>query len=179
MVMTTSGIRQAYVLAFLHVNSRRVICSPATPKPDDRWVAAQAQSMLEQARESSLPVRYLVRDQDFKYSKGFDEAFAEAGVAVEPKAPRAPDQNAFAKRWIGSLRRGRLNRFIAFGLGHLDYLVSSYVEFYHNCRPHQRKNKKPLLGVWPEIDDPPDKPEGVVCQEWLGGVQKHYDRGAA
>ncbi|MEM7515981.1 MAG: integrase, partial [Planctomycetota bacterium] len=64
MVMTTSGMRQAYVLAFLHVDSRRVICSPATIKPDDKWVTTQARSMLEQARGMDLPVRYLVRDLD-------------------------------------------------------------------------------------------------------------------
>jgi putative transposase len=61
-VMTSTGLRQAYVLAFLHVNSRRVICSPARLKPDDMWVTEQADSMLQQARGMELPVRYLVRD---------------------------------------------------------------------------------------------------------------------
>lgn len=72
MVMTIIGLRQAYVQAFLHVNSRRVICSPATLKPDDKWVTAQAEAMLRQARGMGLPVRYLVLDLDFKYSKRFD-----------------------------------------------------------------------------------------------------------
>lgn len=126
-----------------------------------------------------LPIRYLVRDQDFKYTKRFDAVLVRADVAVEPAASRAPNQNAFVERWIGSLRRECLNRFIAFGLGHLDRLVSSYVEYYHGCRPHQRKDNKPLLGVWLEIDDPPDRQEEVVCREWLGGVLKHYERTAA
>lgn len=179
MVMTSSGLRQAYVLAFLHINSRRVICSSATIKPDDEWVTAQAQSMLEQAVIMDLPIRYLVRDLDFKYSKRFDRVFTSAGVAIEPTAPRAPNQNAFVERWIGSIRGECLNRFIVFGLGHLDHLVSSYLEYYHQARPHQRKDNKPLLGVWPETDDPPDKTEEVVCREWLGGVLKHYERIAA
>lgn len=179
MVMTTSGLRQAYVLAFLHVKSRCVICSPATLRPDDQWSTAQAQSMLEQARAMDLPVRYLVRDLDFKYSNQFDQTFSDAGVSVEPTAPRAPNQNAYVERWIGSLRRECLNRFIAFGLGHLDYLVSSYVDYYHAYRPHQRKDNKPLLGVWPEVDDPPEKEGEVICRQWLGGVLKHYERKAA
>lgn len=179
MVMTSSGLRHAYVLAFLHVDSRRVICSPATIKPDDKWVTTQAQSMLEQARGMNLPVSYLVRDLDFKYSNGFDQVFTSAGVAIEPTAPRAQNQNAFVERWIGSIRGECLNRFIAFGLGHLDHLVSSYLDYYHQARPHQRKENKPLLGVWPEVDDPPDKAEEVVCREWLGGVLKHYERRAA
>jgi putative transposase len=179
MVMTTSGLRQAYVLAFLHVDSRRVICSPATLRPDDKWITAQAESMLEQARGMELPVRYLVRDLDFKYSKRFDRVFAEASVAVEPTAPRAPNQNAFVERWVGSIKSECLNRFIAFGLGHLDHLVNSYLDYYHDARPHQRKDNKPLLGVWPEIDDPPEESKEVICREWLGGVLKHYERNAA
>ncbi|QDT68766.1 Integrase core domain protein [Planctomycetes bacterium MalM25] len=179
MVMTSTGLRQAYVLAFLHVNSRRVICSPATLKADDEWVTEQAKSMLEQARGMELPVSYLVRDRDFKYSKRFDEVFADAGVSVEPTAPRAPNQNAFVERWIGSIRGECLNRFIVFGLGHFDHIVTCYCDFYHQARPHQRKENKPLLGVWPEVDDPPNEDEEIVCRQWLGGVLKHYERTAA
>ncbi|MCA9239600.1 MAG: hypothetical protein KDA37_05350 [Planctomycetales bacterium] len=83
------------------------------------------------------------------------------------------------ERWIRSIRGECLNRFIAFGLGHLDHLVSSYLGYYHQARPYQRKDNKPLLGVWPEVDDPPDKTEEVVCSEWLGGVLRHYERAAA
>ncbi len=178
-VVTKTGIKQAFVLAFLHVNSRRVICSPATFKPDDKWMVAEAQSMLEQTKAMDLPVRYLVRDQDFKYSKRFDAVYEDADVLVEPTAPRAPNQNAFVERWIGSIRHECLNRFIAFGLGHFDHLVSSYTEYYHAWRPHQRKEDKPLVGIWPEVNDPPDDGEEIVCREWLGGVLKHYERVAA
>lgn len=66
-----------------------------------------------------------------------------------------------------------------FGLRRLDYLVRSYVEHYHVARPHQRKDNKPLVGVWSDLDDPPDKPETVVCRESLGGVLRHYERVAA
>ena len=177
--MTSTGLRQVHVLAFLHVNSRRVICSPATLKPDDDWVATQAESMLQQARGTDLPARYLVRGLDFKYLKRFDKVFSDAGVSVEPTAPRPPNQNAFVERSIGSIQGERLNRFIAFGLGHLDDLVSSYLDYYLHARPHQRKDNKPLLGVWPEADDPPESGEDVVCREWLGGVLKHYERKAA
>lgn len=179
MVMTSSGLKQAFVLAFMHVKSRRVICSPATIKPDNKWVTSQAKFMLEQARAMQLPVRYLVRDLDFKYSKRFDQVFTENGVSIEPTAPRAPNQNAFVERWVGSIKAECLNHFIVFGLRHLDHIVCSYLEYYHEARPHQRKDNKPLLGVWPEIDDPPDKKEEVICKEWLGGVLKHYERSAA
>lgn len=166
-------------MAFLNVSTRRVICSPATYKADNVWVVAEAESFLLRAEEQGLPVRHLVRDKDFKYSNRFDEVFEEADVAVQPTVPRAPNQNAFIERWIGSIKGECLNRFIAFGLGHLDYLVSEYLAYYHELRPHQRKDNKPLLRVWPEVDDPPDKTEEIICREWLGGVLKHYERTAA
>uniref|UniRef100_UPI0036F49E0F hypothetical protein n=1 Tax=Adhaeretor mobilis TaxID=1930276 RepID=UPI0036F49E0F len=72
-----------------------------------------------------------------------------------------------------------LNRFIVLGLGHFDCIVSCYLDYYHQARPHQRKENKPLLGVWPEVDDPPVKDDEIVCREWLGGVSKHYERKAA
>jgi putative transposase len=161
------------------MGSRRVVCSKATFKADDAWVVEQAEAMLQKADEMELPVRYLVRDLDFKYSKRFDEVFEKADAVVAPTAPRAPNQNAFIERWIGSIKHECLNRFVAFGLGHLDHLVSSYCDYYHACRPHQRKGNKPLGGVWSDQDDPPDKPEAVACREALGGVLRHYERVAA
>ena len=105
-VITKTGVKQAFVLAFLHVNSRRVICSPATFLPNDEWVVSQAERFLQQAEEASLPVRYLVRDKDFKYSRRFDEVFEQSDVAVEPTSPRSPNQNAFVERWIGGSIKG-------------------------------------------------------------------------
>ncbi|QDS99305.1 integrase core domain-containing protein [Adhaeretor mobilis] len=136
-VVTKTGIKQAFVLAFLHVNSRRVICSPATFHPNENWVVNQAEGFLKQAEEASLPVRYLVRDKDYKFSRRFDEVFEQADVAVEPTSPRSPNQNAFVERWIGSIKGECLNRFFAFGLKHLDYLVEEYVRYYNDLRPHQ------------------------------------------
>ena len=82
-VVTATGLRDAYVLAFLHVDSRRVICSPPTLHPDDAWCVEQAESMLQQAGEMELPVRYLVRDQDYKFTGRFDAVYERADVAVE------------------------------------------------------------------------------------------------
>ncbi|WP_168205297.1 hypothetical protein [Bythopirellula goksoeyrii] len=57
--------------------------------------------------------------------------------------------------------------------------MSAYLEYYHQARPHQRKENKPLLGVWPEVDDPLDGSDEIVCRQWLGGVLKHYERKTA
>lgn len=178
-VITKTGLKQAFVMAFLHINSRRVICSPATFKADDAWVVAQAEAFLDEAKKADLPIRHLVRDKDFKYSNRFDATFEAVDVAVQTTMPRAPNQNAFIERWIGSVKHECLNRFFAFGLGHLDYLVEEYVRYYNELRPHSRKENKPLLGVWSEDNEPPNSGEQVVCHSRLGGVLKHYEREAA
>jgi len=139
----------------------------------------QAKMMLKQSDEADLPVRYLVRDRDNCYSSKFDEVFERADVLIEPTAPRAPNQNAFVERWIGSLKHECLNRFIAFGLKHLDYIVSEYASFYNEVRPHQRKENRPLTGEWPMLNCPPDSEEEVICKTRLGGVLRHYARLAA
>jgi hypothetical protein len=100
-------------------------------------------------------------------------------VSIEPTASRAPNHNAFIERWIGSVHGECLNRFIVFSLGRLDHFVSCYCEYYHRARHHQRKENKPLLGFWPEVDDPPNDGGEIVCRKWLGGVLKHYERKAA
>ena len=68
---------------------------------------------------------------------------------------------------------------ILFGLGQLDYIVSEYVAYYNQKRPHQRKDNKPLLGVWPDDNDPPTGNKEIVCHSRLGGMLKHYQRMAA
>lgn len=161
--MTKTGFKQAFVLAFLHVDSRRVICSPATFLPNNERVVAQAEIFLQQAEEASLPVHFLVRDKDFKYSRRFDEVFEQADVAGEPTSSLAPNLNAFVERWIGSIKHECLNRFLAFGLKHFDYL-EEYARYYNEFRPHQRKENKPLLGVWSEDNDPPIAQEQIA---WL------------
>lgn len=179
MVVTRRGLRQAFVLAFLNVETRRVICSPSTFKPDTKWMAKQARLLLRQAKKEELPIRYLVRDCDYKYVKEFDAVFENADVLIEPTAPRAPNQNAFIERWIGSLKHECLNRFICFGQEHLNYIVSEYASFYNELRPHQRKDNRPLVGEWPSVDEPLSEPEHVLCHQRLGGVLKHYERAAA
>ncbi|MEM9354853.1 MAG: integrase core domain-containing protein, partial [Pseudomonadota bacterium] len=152
---------------------------PATFKPNTKWMAKQARSLMRKAKKAELPIRYLVRDCDYKYVSEFDEVFEKANIRIEPTAPRAPNQNAFIERWIGSLKFECLNRFICFGKEHLDYLVSEYETFYNEQRPHQRKDNRPLQGDWSVVDEPLSNPENVVCHQRLGGVLKHYERLAA
>ena len=87
----------------------------------------------------------------------------------------------FIERWIGSLKRECLDRFICFGREHLDHIVSEYVDYYNynKLRPHQRVDNRPLQGDWSAVDEPLDDPVEVGCNQRLGGVLRHYERIAA
>ena len=92
--------------------------------------------------------------------------------------------NAFIERWIQSLKQEALDHFIVFGQEHFDHIVSEYVDYYHDCRPHQGIENVLL----PRSRGKPDEEESeaipldlakIMCDRRLGGLLKHYYRDAA
>jgi len=91
--------------------------------------------------------------------------------------------NPFAERWIQSVRRECLGHFLVLGEDHLRHLLSTFLDYYHRFRPHQGLGNVTL----PVFESPAettlaaiDAPLGeVVCQHWLGGLLRHYEREAA
>lgn len=179
MIWTPTGLRQAFVLALIHIGTRRVFCSPCSFKPNSKWMTSQAHAFIEQAREAGLGIEYLVRDRDNMYVRKFDQVFKDIGCKVKPTAPQAPNQNAYVERWIKSIKYECLCFFIVFGKKHFDYLITSYLEFYNSVRPHQGLDNRPLVGSWPEINEPLAEDEQIICHESLGGLLRHYERVAA
>ncbi len=175
-VWTPLGPRLAFVLFFLHVGSRRVIVSEPTLKPTREWTAQQASPFLTQAEaDGHEPPRILLRDRDGKFGPAFDQALADAGCRAKVLPVRAPILNAFAERWIQSVKRECLDHFMVFGLGHLAHLLASWVDHYHQERPHQGLGNRLIGGP-----DPPVSPAGQIrCRSRLGGVLKSYERIAA
>jgi len=179
MIWTPRGLRQAFVLAFIHVGTRRVFCSPCSFKPDAKWMVRQAEAVVEQAADAELKMTHLIRDRDGMYVKEFDQVFKDIDCRVERTAPRAPNQNAFIERWVKSVKFESLRFFMVFGKKHLDHIVSSYLSYYNGRRPHQSMDNRPLSGKWPDDYEPLADGEQIVCHESLGGVLRCYERVAA
>lgn len=139
----------------------------------------QAEVFLDHARTAGLRVDHVTRDRDVMFGPGFDTVFKNAGRRVIPTGPLAPNQNVFIERWITSIKYESLNHFIVFGQQHFDFLISSYVDFYHTLRPHQGVGNRPLTGTCRESDDPLEHGEQVVRHSRLGGLLRHYERRAA
>lgn len=183
-VLTLTGIREVFVLALLHVQSRRVILSPATLHPNEAWVASQAASIVDQARSQGLRVRYVQRDRDGKYA-GFDAALKRKRVKVLKGPVQAPNVRAFIERFIGTVRRECLNHFLFFGTQYLDSVLKTWLNYYLSKRPHQGKENELLTGKSritksesAEIAET-ISPRDVRCEKQLGGLLKSYSRKAA
>ena len=178
-VWTMRGLVEMYLLVFIQIGSRRVWVSPATASPDARWVEQQARNMCMVLQEQGDTPTYLIRDRDTKFTLHFDEIFRAEGVKPVKLPPKSPDLNAYAERWIQSIKHEALDNFVVFGEDHLNHLVREYVAYYHNERTHQALgNRPPLKQEAPEPGGLVDTGQ-ILCRERLGGLLKHYERRAA
>ncbi len=125
--------------------------------------------------EQHLSAGLLLRDRDAKLTAGFDRIIKAQGIIPKRLPIRSPNLNAYAERFVQTLKHECLHHFLICGERHLNYLVNEFVEHYHTKRPHQgigiRLIVKPL-------GEPPGSGE-IVCEERLGGLLKHYYRTAA
>ena len=180
-IWTAKGLRDVFVLVFLHVGTRRVFVTPSTTNPTEAWVRAQTEAYLQHAKAEKLPVQMLFHDNDSKFTKTMDADLARQRIEVRKTAFRAPNTNAYVERFIQTIQQECLDHFVALGQTHFDHLVSEWLEHYHTERPHQAKENE-LLVVKRRRKPPPVDAiplSGVACEQRLGGLLKHYYRKAA
>ncbi len=115
--------------------------------------------------------RLLICDRDAKFTAQFRLLLGNAGVRVIRTPPRAPNCNAFAERFVLSIKSECLDRMIFFGESSLRQALREYLEHYNRERAHQ--------GIGNKVIDarPPGRGE-IRCHERLGGLLKHYQRAA-
>jgi putative transposase len=101
----TLWLGRLYVLFFLELGSRRVHFAGCTANPDGSWTAQQARQLAWSLPERATPARFLIHDRDGKFTRAFDEVFCSEGGEIIRTPFRAPKANAFAERWVGTVRR--------------------------------------------------------------------------
>ena len=126
--ITATGFVDLYILFFIHIGSRRVIASAPTANPDSAWVTQQARNASMQMAEWNLDASYLLIDNNPKFTTSFDAVFEAQEATVLRVGPRAPNMNAYAERWVQSLRKECLDHFLICGENHLAYLVREFVD---------------------------------------------------
>jgi putative transposase len=171
LTVETAFLQRIYVLFFVSLATRRIEYVACTSNPDGAWTAQQARNLMMNLGDDR-PFRLVIHDRDSKFSGGFDEVFRSEGVRVIRTPVRAPNANAYAERWVRTVRADCLDHLLIFGRRHLERVLRVYVRHYNGHRPHR------ALGL-----KPPDRsveartalpPLDVRRQDVLGGLIHEY-----
>jgi putative transposase len=133
LTVETIGLTRLYVFFLIEVERRRVHLAGVTAHPTGEWVTQAARNLMMDLAEHADRFRFLIRDRDAK----FTSAFAAAGVEVVKIPPRAPKSNAFAERWVRTVRTECLDWLLIWNRRHLEQVLTVYVEHYNTARPHR------------------------------------------
>jgi transposase InsO family protein len=174
----TVWLQRLYVLFFIELDTRRVHLAGVTANPNGGWVTQQARNLLLVLGEQGRQLRFLVRDHDAKFSHSFDDVFCSEDAQVLMTPVQAPKANAYAERWVRTVRAECLDWLLIVGRGHLEQILRIYVRHYNGHRPHR------ALGL-----QPPDQPAGLTVvaedqqgrlrrRDLLGGLLHEYRRAA-
>jgi transposase InsO family protein len=129
-VWTLGGLVTYYVLFFLRLGTREVHVAGVTPHPNEAWMVQMARNVTMEEWGFLAPGQYLIHDRDGKYCPVFQQILDAAGVKRVPLPPRSPNLNAYAERWVRSVKEECLARMILFGEASRRHTLTQYVEHF-------------------------------------------------
>ena len=169
-VWTPRGLVTYYVLFIIHLSTRSVHIAGVTTAPNGAYMKQMARNLTDVGDGFLLNSRYLIMDRDTKYTKEFRDYLDREGVKPVRCPARAPNCNAFAERFVRSIKEECLDRMILFGEASLRRVLRAYVIHYHSERNHQGVGNRLLepLATVSLINEP------IQCRERLGGMLNYY-----
>jgi transposase InsO family protein len=172
-VLTSVGLIRYFVLFVIDLKTRKVKIAGIVPQPDGRWMRQVARNLTDVYDGFLTGSRYLIHDRDPLFTEEFRAILKAGGVRTVKLPPQSPDLNAFAERFVRSIKEECLSQIIPLGERHLRRAVTDYTEHYLGERNHQGLGneliERPMLAVRGRVE----------CRERLGGVLKYYYRRAA
>jgi putative transposase len=161
----TIWLQTLYVLFFIELGTRRVHLAGVTANPDGWWVAQQARQIVWTLEEDGADIRFLIHDNDSKFTANFDTVFLSEGFYVIHTPFQAPNANAVAERWVRSVREKCLDHLLILNLAHLRLVLNTFIDYYNTARPHQGvAQQSPIPRRLPHNTGP------VQRREVLGGM---------
>src|SRR6266487_2693961 len=176
----TVRLKTLYVLFFIELHTRQVRLAGVTDHPNGPWVVQRARELSLDRPEGTTAPRFLIRDRDSKFTRVFDDVFAADGIQVITTPVQAPNANAFAARWVRTVRQECLDWVLIWGRRHLERVLDEYVRHYNDERPHRGLALRPPKGI--EARAGPDAATVAACvrrRDRLGGLVHEYYQVAA
>ncbi len=174
-VWTPFGLVRHMVFFVIELQTRRVQIAGMAPDPNGAWMSQVARNLTDCFDGFLVGKRFLIHDRDPLYTAQFTKTLAAAGVRCVKLPPKSPNLNAYAERFVRSIKSECLDRMIFFGGKHLRCVVNEYVEHYHVERNHQGIGNRLIETT--TLASPADGP--VVSRTRVGGMLKYYYRSAA
>lgn len=132
----TALLRRFHVLFVIEIGTRRVHLAGVTTNPTGPWTTQAARNLLMRLPDVH-GFRFLIRDGAGQFTASFDSVFAGSGITALRAPPRSPQANAYAERWVRTLRHELLDRTIIWNERQLRVLLTEYVAHYNEHRPHR------------------------------------------
>jgi len=149
-VWTIHGLVRHYTLFVIDVATRRVCIAGTTPNPTLEWMAQVARDLTESDSGFLLGKRFLIIDRDAVFSHRFKSIIASSGIEILPTAYQAPNMNAYAERFVRSIKAECLDRMIFLGRAPLDRAITEYAAHYNDERAHQGLGNELVNGARPQ-----------------------------
>ena len=176
-VLTLRGLVTYYVLFFIRLESRRVEVAGITRHPNEAWMKQIARNVTMDEWGFLEGCRYLIHDRDTKFTDSFRAIVKSSHVEPLKLPARSPNLNAYAERWVKSVKEECLSKLILFGEKSLRRALCEYLIHFHTERNHQGKDNVLLFPVATKAGNRAER--SVSCKERLGGLLKYYHREAA
>jgi transposase InsO family protein len=174
-VWSWHGLVTHYVLFVIDLATRRVIIGGMTTNPNEMWMLQIARTWTDSESGALLGKRHLIVDRDTKYSMAFRTFLAREGVEVIRLPPRSPNLNAFAERFVRSVKSECLSKLIPIGASMLRRALHEYMEHYHCERNHQGLRNELIAPA--HVRQP--QSEHIKRRSRIGGMLNFYERAAA
>ncbi len=174
-VWTPTGLVRVVVLFVIELSTRRVEIAGISTQPDGAWMAQVARNLTDVEDGFLADKKYLIHDRDPLFTKEFLETLAAVDVKSVRLPARSPNLNAYAERFVRTIKESCLNRMIFFGERSLRHAIKEFVLHYHHERNHQGLDNRLIV--------PPSRCTSfrspVRRRERLGGLLNYYYRQAA
>jgi putative transposase len=173
-VWSLKGLLSFYVLFVIDLSTQRVALCGITTNPNEAWMQQMSRNLLDGESGVLSGKRFLIIDRDTKYSSSFRQALEREGVGVIRLPTRSPNLNAYAERFVRSVKDECLSKIIPIGPSMLRRTLREYIEHYHRERNHQSLGNR-------SISPPPkyrNTTQTIQRKARLGGILNFYQRAA-